>query len=438
MARDHSRRMRFLRRRHERAFVEWAGGAALRLPPGGAGADPELLAPLDPLLERKTIALVGESNHWVHEKYAYRLLFVRYLRSRGFGWLGEELARSDGVHVNRFLRSGDESELDRVTAYGYRGAARTDRDDAPRGVLRDALARQPEAELRAEQRRFARALRAIGLGRFFGFDVDYEPGAGYELLAELLDRSPADALLDLRREIARRPGETLDQEIGRLRQAAERIERERTLVEAALGAPGARELGRTLRTTLRSHEYVRIAHAAPDHAALSPALALREELMLEHVEEARSDLPASGKLILMSHALHLAKDDLRIESRSAASGPGGGRVRALGSQLARRHPGEVLAVWMLEERGRDASPLTGSDRSVSSPERTLNRLLGRVGDAFVLPTACEDVRARAVLARPAAITMMYGTVVRAVPAEQADVICFVREVSPLRGEDPAR
>src|SRR5262245_23035736 len=96
-----------------------------------AKADVEALAWLDPLLEGKRFAFVGEANHFVHEKLGYRLFVTRYLASRGFGVLLEELAWSDGIRIDRYLESGDSSWLDRVGTFGFEGERRPDRDDRP-------------------------------------------------------------------------------------------------------------------------------------------------------------------------------------------------------------------------------------------------------------------------------------------------------------------
>jgi erythromycin esterase-like protein len=60
------------------AFLEWARGVAVFFDDfGDDGADVERLAFLDNALEGKRIVYLGEPNHWIHEKYPYRLLMVR-------------------------------------------------------------------------------------------------------------------------------------------------------------------------------------------------------------------------------------------------------------------------------------------------------------------------------------------------------------------------
>ncbi len=65
--------------------------------------------------------------------------------------------------------------------------------------------------------------------------------------------------------------------------------------------------------------------------------------------------------------------------------------------------------------------------------RTLNALLPRVGPAYVLPTASREPGARA-LTRRRKLAITSGQRVRLVLSQQADVLCFVREVSPLRSQ----
>src|SRR5689334_5460401 len=75
------------------------------------------LSTLDPLLAGKRFAYVGESDHFIHEKYAYRLAILNYLAARGFTHVGEELGVSDGMRIARYIETGDESQLERVSIY---------------------------------------------------------------------------------------------------------------------------------------------------------------------------------------------------------------------------------------------------------------------------------------------------------------------------------
>jgi erythromycin esterase-like protein len=398
-----------------RGFRSWARGHAIPFDPDAEDGDPERLAALDPLLEGRRLAFLGEADHFVHEKVAARLFVLRWLHARGWRRIGEEIAWSDGVRIDRFLATGDESALERIATFGYRGGERSDRDDRPTGVMRELFANQPEAAFRAEHVRYLRALRRLGGIRLFGFDVDYEPGVGYEVLAERGTPAPP-----------RVAGESLDAEIAR--------------IDAALAGLGEnrRELARGLRTLRESLAYVRLAHPAPSWDALRPAMALREQLMLEHVRHAMAELEPDEKLVLLGHDLHLARDDSRIRKRGGGVGPGGDRVPCLGTQLCAapgRADGDVFAVWVLHDRGESSVPRPGGDRRVRSPRGSLNSLLAEVaeevGPAFALPTCSDDPRARP-LRDEAIVAFMYDARVRARVVEQADVVVFVRDVSPMR------
>ena len=138
----------------ERRLARWVNEHATRVEiadvESAARADVEALAWLDPLVARKRFAFVGEANHFVHEKLGYRLFVTRYLASRGFTVLLEELAWSDGVRIDRYLRSGDEAWLERVGTFGYEGDARPDRDDRWTGYLAQARERYPTAAFKHE------------------------------------------------------------------------------------------------------------------------------------------------------------------------------------------------------------------------------------------------------------------------------------------------
>jgi erythromycin esterase-like protein len=413
------------RRRAARDFVAWAREHAIcfdSLDP--ADVRPEALRALDPLVAGCRLAYLGECHHFVREKYFYRLLFVRWLHGHGFHHLGEELSWSDGLRVARYLASGDPGELDHVHAYGYEGGKRADRDDEPTGILAEFAAEQPVAALAAAQRRFAEALRDLEPLAFFGFDIDYEPGVGCELLEEWRDRLEAGEP-EIARRLPRVPGESLEEEVARLRAAEHAIE--------ARGSTLPRELHRALRSVRQGLEYLGMAHAARTYEALRPAMALRERVMVEQVERVLEGAPAS-RVTLMAHNQHLARADDAIRSPAAAVGPGGNRVPALGTTLARSHPGQVLSVWMLGDRGRDGRPLPGTTGEIASVKGSFNALLAEVGDAFALPVATAERGARW-LDDPVDVVSLYGQRLRLRVREQMDVVFFVRELSPLADQD---
>jgi erythromycin esterase-like protein len=117
---------------------------------------------LDDLADRARVAYIVEMDHFIHEKYDFRLLCIRYLASRGWRWFGEELDWRQGERVDRYLATGDERLLDPIE----------EPDWYTSGALRQAVDRHPKAAFDAEQRRFAQAVRrAVPDARWFGFDI---------------------------------------------------------------------------------------------------------------------------------------------------------------------------------------------------------------------------------------------------------------------------
>src|SRR6266404_4212795 len=158
-----------------RELKSWASEHAIRLDlPLQSDRNLERLSALDSAIASKRIVYLGEPDHFIHEKYDYRLLMLRYLISRGWNHIGEEMGTVDGYRINKFLATGDSRHLDRVPMYGYKGGQRTNRDDSATGLLKESFTAFPLAPFVAEQKSFARGLRDIaesGLS-FFGFDID--------------------------------------------------------------------------------------------------------------------------------------------------------------------------------------------------------------------------------------------------------------------------
>jgi erythromycin esterase-like protein len=401
------------------------------------------LSSLDPLVTGKRFAYIGEPDHFIHEKYAYRLVMLTYLAGHGFTHVGEEIGASDGMRIDRFIATGDESQLERVAVYGYSGAIRSDRDDTPTGILRDSFGdAYPTAQFAAEQKRFARGLREIGTRlesredaprlHFFGFDIDPLPGGGYEDLAEILESAPPDATIDrIRNALQRVKDETIDAEIARLEHALRLIEGAGERLAEIVGAERLDEL-RHFATGLRdSFNYVRITYPAKTWDALNPGMAFRERYMHRQVDRRIGQMRANEKLALMSHNMHLCRAPHAVAGSNAAAGPGGKTDLPLGAWLAARYPAEVFSIWMLIGHGRDSQPFPALSNKIREKTGTLNALLGEIGQCFVLPIDTADARAR-LLFENIEIKHDGNGGARIAIARQADAIFFVREVTPLR------
>ncbi len=398
---------------------------------------------LEPLVTKKRFAYIGEPDHFIHEKYAYRLLMLTWLAAHGFTHVGEEIGASDGMRIDRFLGTGDESQLERIAVYGYSGAIRSDRDDTPSGVLRDSFgAAYPTAQFAAEQKRFAHGLREIAMRlesreagqrlRFFGFDIDPLPGAGYEDLAAILESVPPDATIDrIRNTLERVTGETIDAEIARLDDALRLIEAGRERLMEILGAERLDALRHSATGLRDSFNYVRITYPAKTWDALNPGMAFRERYMHRQVDRRLGQMRANEKLALMSHNMHLCRAPDAVADSNAAAGPGGKTDPPLGAWLAARYTAEVFSIWMLIGHGRDSQPFPALSNEIREKSGTLNALLSEIGECFLLPIDTADQRAR-LLTENIDITHDGNSGARTAIARQADAIFFIREVTPLR------
>ena len=146
---------------------------ALPIALDGESGDLSAFSVLDDLADRARVAFIGEMDHFIAEKYEYRLLCIRYLVSRGWRLFGEELAADRGRRVDEYLRTGNEDLLDPI-------------DESPwftSGILVNN--RQPTDALDDAQKRFMiRVRRAVGTAaatppptiRWFGFDADSTNG----------------------------------------------------------------------------------------------------------------------------------------------------------------------------------------------------------------------------------------------------------------------
>ena len=366
------------------------------------------------------------------------MLLLRYLFSRGWCRLGEELGWSDGIRINRYLETGERSYLTRVTAYGYQGAIREDRNDCPTGILKETSTEYPTEAFAAMQIGLAKALRKLNVERpagskafyFFGFDLDVLAGGGYEDLAEVLHPvREAPTAAKLQSLLARPAGETLEQEIARLERALTEIDAVEEQLKQLLGQDRLSLLRESALALRQSFNFIRVANPARTWKQLNRAMAAREEAMYRRVRFILSQMAPGEKMILMGHNRHLARESGAIKNAGGAP-PGGKKVPALGTMLNRLLPGEVFSIWMLHDHGSSSQPLSRLSREYSSPPNSLNAMLAEVGPCFLLPTVSPDPRAR-LLGKPLPVNGIYNQVFRTAVARQADALFFVRRVNPL-------
>lgn len=275
----------FFKRHKIEKFIGWARENALMLDfPEAMNAGAESLSFLDGLLEKKRVVYLGEEDHWIHEKNEYRILLLRYLVSRGWRFIGEELGWSDGTRIDRFIGTGKPSELERIATYGYRGDERGDRKDSATGLLKDSSDHYPLQEFKAEQLRFAQALRNINEGldqyeklHYFGFDVNAAAGGGCRDIEDLLgSREHAAEIAELKKMLAIIPGESIEEEIQRLNRVLEFVQLKIYRLKELLGEKNYQQLRQNILTIRDSFSYFRIANPAVDYKTLNKAMAARE------------------------------------------------------------------------------------------------------------------------------------------------------------------
>lgn len=420
------------RKKERLAFLAWAREQAVMIDSlDGLGGDIEKLSFLDNVLENKRVVYLGEEDHWFHEKSDYRLLMLRYLISRGWTYIGEELGWSDGVRVDHYLQTGDEAYLDRIATYGYKGDLRTDRSDKATGILKSSEGNYPFREFQAEQLRLTRALRAINQTHkgihFFGFDIDGVAGGGYQDIVALLEPVQDEpVVVKLLTLLNRVQGETLEEEIHRLSGVLSYLKTLASDLQNLLGDTQFKMLQESVLTLQDSFRFNLIANAAKDYEEMNIAMANREEVMFRHVEFVLSQMKPTDKLVLMGHNQHLSKE-ISLLKNAGASPPGGKRVPSIGTYINRLLPGEVFAIWELHDHGKSSQPFTNLPSEYINVPGSLNAMLAEVGANYILPTVGADL-----LEREMEIVDIYNIVYRAAIAKQADAIFFIREVSSLR------
>ena len=353
------------------------------------------------------VLVLGEFNHFVHEKGDFRIAMARQARRLGFTTWAEELGWSDGRRLARYFETRDEAVFDRLSLFGWRGEARPDRDDRPTGIFRASWETYPFDLMRAEQARFYRALEP---GAFHGFDVAAGHDGGYaDLLARLAATGAPAAWTEA---IARRPGESLQEEAVRL---------SALLDEAPAGLdPLARA---DLSALIDGLIYTARVKDAATYAETSPAMAFREDAMKRRLADIRALSP--GKLVLMGHALHLVRDDAAIAAPGIV-GPGGARTPSLGHHVGRELGLPMFITWMIYGGGEDSQPLPDLPRKADFGPDTLNARLAARFDRPVL------LDARSAPDAPVRIAHMYNTVIETALPGAVDALWFVPGVTPLR------
>ena len=330
--------------RTRRACLDWLREHAIAFDPA-RGPSLRALKVLTPLLQGKRVAMLGETVQQVHETYAFRVALLRFLAGHGFNLIGAQASWSDGARIQRFLTANALTELDRTALLGYRGSARTDRDDSPAdrapgmamgsaiGAGSATANRQQEsaasrakrlhwqsanqAAMHKEQRRFYIALRKLcerrkpehGSISVFGFDADDSLGDTYEEIDALLRPRRHPRIDTLRQLLARVPGEDMTAEIDRLAWALDWLDLQYASLADQLGSGGFAHVRHLLALLHDSFELARVAWHTDDPARMAESHALRDTVMHSSVAYALAEHQPESKAVLIGAAQHLPKCD---------------------------------------------------------------------------------------------------------------------------------
>jgi erythromycin esterase-like protein len=353
------------------------------------------------------VLVLGEFNHFVHEKTDFRIAMAQQASRLGFKVWAEELGWSDGRRLTQYFEARDEAVFDRLSLFGWRGDVRADRDDRPTGIFRASLEAYPFDLMRAEQTRFYRTLSPEAL---YGFDVAAGHDGGYvDLFARLETTSAPTAWTAA---LARRPGEPLQEEAARL------------IALAAEAPAGLDRLARAdLSALIDGLTYTGLVQTAATYAETAPAMAFREDAMKRRLVDIRALAP--GKLVLMGHALHLVRDDDAITAPGIV-GPGGQGTSSLGHHLGQELGLPMFIIWMIYGGGEDSQPLPDLPRRADFGPHTLNARLAARFDRPVL------LDARTAPDAPVRIAHMYNTEIETHLPGVVDALWFTPWISPLQ------
>jgi len=172
--------------------------------------------------------------------------------------------------------------------------------------------------------------------------------------------------------------------------------------------------------------------------------------MMQYLDEIVDSLDCDGRLILMGHNGHLSKDaaNLRFHPQPSTFWGFGSWLRALGykafsrltrcpldigtqdgsvgSHLHERFGAQVLSIWMLYGQGTLMMPK--GHRTVQLNGDTIESLLARVGERFLLPLNDVDAQAKRILTN-ANFRLSWGSYACGDLTAQADAIYFVKRVN---------
>ncbi len=341
------------------------------------GISPERLAPL---VAGKRFVFLGEPDHFIREKYAFRLGFLRALHALGWRHLGMEMGRSDGLRLDRYLEGGDERDLLGVGLYSSASSVAATIESG--GFFGQEIS-------------YALALRALAGGperiRYFGFDLDMIPGNGIDDARSRLAGAPGEADLALVLQDAW----SADDRIAELSRLLDEVLDPDAPWAADLLAGNRRELGLDLDALVESLRFQRSSAVEGGGAqALLEAFARRERAMFRLFDACLESSPAEARFVLTGHNMHLGRSFEGARWREIGSTFPVALWPSIGAHVTQRFPEGVYAIWLVYDHGEHLpSSSTVEARAVASVPGTVESLLARVPyPVFLLPLSSDDPR----------------------------------------------
>jgi erythromycin esterase-like protein len=417
----------------EEEFVQWVKERAIHLDTlDSKNIDLTMLSPLDKEIEGKRVVYLGEPDHFIHEKFDFQLMLVRYLFEQGFRYVGLEMGIFGGRLIDAYLETGDSSCLDLSRLFGHKRYVREDRDDTPRGfpALKNPDYRKSQL---SEVQWFLEQLRELNETlkprdkrlHWFGFDVDIISGIGYQDIRKRLKSHASHKVI---REILKRmdlvQGESVLEEAARIGDLIRYVDNTGGSVISIIGKREYTLLSRDLRSIRDGLIFLDAFKKAPS-PEWGPALREREKTIFRQTDELLEDLNKDDKIILIGHNMHLSKDYTKVWMRSGPMWP------SIGSHMVRRLPGQIYSIWMLYDYGRHGNMWNESFyEDVPSHPLRVERLFTKAGLRFILPFHSQDPREQYLDEDRNFVAN--GRLGHGFIKSQADAIFFVSEVTPIR------
>jgi erythromycin esterase-like protein len=422
------------------AFLAWARRSAIPMPaspeePLGAKAQ----AALDRLLVGKRFVFLGEPEHCIVEKYPFRLTLIRYLFARGWRDAALETGRSVGWRVDRYLETGDASCLN----VGIESPS--PQDVANWGKTAEFIGKH-ENPFHEQLRRISESAGQGTRLHYSGYDLDVGiPLGSVEPVRHLLEGYPDRRVQELLNLINTLAGLSVEEQLARIEALQSRVITCADILPSDV-LDELRSWLSFLHDSVAAEKRPRMTQDRHGHHVWRGR---REHAMMQYLDAIVAALGDDGKLVLMGHNGHLAKDASGLRFRPQLSRFWGWRswLRALGyeafsrltrcpldigtpegsvgSHLCERFPGQVLSIWMLYGQGTLMMP--AAPRTVRLHGDTVESLLAQVGDRFLLPLHDVDPQAKAILSN-ANLRTSRGYYASADLTAQADALHFVRDV----------